>query len=140
MSIVSPIYTATVNGSRLRFFKSPLQGHDFPWHSFMDLMEAAKLKEEHQLFFLRMVRGAHGEDTRVVPTSEGPVVIAPHYMAQGAIHATEELGFVSPKLENEYCLGMTGAVEAVLKHLPDQARFDAIFQMAKRHDSGEALR
>jgi hypothetical protein len=138
MTLRSPITIATINGVSVRFFRSPQQGYDFPWSCFTDLMEAAKLKEEHQLFFLRMVRNTHGNDTRVVPTSRGPVVLAPHFMAQGAIHAMEELGFVSSKFEDEYCHGLAEAVSAVVAHLPPVARFDAAIAMAQRQVGAEA--
>ncbi len=103
MSIIKPLATAIVNGKPVRFFRSPSEGLEFPWHAYMDVLAAMDLPDDVQEHFLRMMRGGPYRDaTRVLATSEGPTVIAAHFAAQGFIGALHDLGKATPHFEEDY--------------------------------------
>ncbi len=134
MSKLAPLWTAAVNGRSVRYFRSPLTGPDFPWHAFLDLIAAMGQSDDLQEHFLRMVRnGPFRQDTRVVGTTDGPVIIGPHYMAQGLIGALDELGKAPSDFERAYCQGLSDAIDALTGDLSPIARFNMTMAMARRH-------
>ena len=91
--LVEPIYTATIRGERLRFFKTPnTDGRpDLPWHSVEDLAQCIGLNRQRRRFMLRAMReGDFKGAYRDVATAEGILTIAPHYVAQGTIAAMKQ--------------------------------------------------
>lgn len=124
-----PIHVGDVNGQRLRFFRSPLDGPDFPWHRVDDLYRCVGLDRNQRRYFLRWLRERGGE-VRSVATSEGPVVIAPHFMAQGCIDAGVETGRVLVAVRTAY--DIEGAM-ALKKVVPLHLEFgsDAWFEWMK---------
>jgi hypothetical protein len=134
MSIVKPLATALVNGRPVRYFRSPLDGPEFPWHVFLDLHAAMRLPDDMQEHFLRMMRsGPYRNDTRVLATPDGPAVITPHYVAQGFMRGMEELGQMPPDFEIDYCKGLSDAIDAQASGLACAARFELVIAMGRRH-------
>jgi hypothetical protein len=104
--VIEPLHEAIVRGNRLRFFKSPLNDGkpDFPWHSIDDLANCMGLSSVQREFILRSMRNKPnvGDPLRTVSTSNGPVVIAPHYVAQGMIGALRQMKKVSKSAADAY--------------------------------------
>lgn len=133
MSLQTTLHTADVNGKPVRFFRSPQQGPDFPWHVADDLFLALGFPRPVRKEFQRRLKADHADDVRTVATSDGIVTIAPHYMAQGAIGAGIDIGCTPTTAEASYaragvvCLnlilaerGLSG--EAALRFAIDAAR------------------
>ncbi|GCE80642.1 hypothetical protein [Komagataeibacter oboediens] len=128
----TPLYTAHVNGHPVRYFRADDGG--LPRHAFLDLLDAVALPEDAKLMFLRMVRnGQWKDDTQVIPTPTGPVVTAPHFMAQGFIGVLGELGMNNNPIDRAYTEGLTSACDVLMGDLPPQARFEAIISMGRKH-------
>lgn len=91
-SLVSPIYTTTLNGQRFRFFRAPTDRPELPWHAVDDLYRALGLSRDMRRDILRMTRERWGKELRTIATPDGPTVIAPHFVAQGMICVVEDMG------------------------------------------------
>lgn len=102
MSLTSILHTADVNGKPVRFFRSPQQGPDFPWHVADDLFLALGFPRSVRKEFQRKLKADHAGQVRTVATSDGIVTIAPHYMAQGAVGAGIDIGCTPLSAEASY--------------------------------------
>jgi hypothetical protein len=117
---IEPLYTATVNGLPLRFFPSPLEGPDFPWHAFNDLMLCfAVTAEVKNVVMSKFVASEWRGHSRLVVDSAGEeTIICPHYMAQGLLRATEQHEFVPKGARDAYDQVWTDALKKLTADLP----------------------
>lgn len=103
MTALTPIlHEAIVAGVRVRFFRPPTSSPDFPWHVADDLFAALRFPRPVRRHFQQQLRAQHAGRIRTVATSEGIVTLAPHFMAQGAIGAGEEIGCAPYEAEIDY--------------------------------------
>lgn len=102
--MIAVLYIGKINGGDVRFFRSPVQGPDLPWHSIDDLHEALKLPRDLRRHFKRRLQGEWKKDVRTVATAGGITTIGPHFMAQGLIGSMVEMGIATTKTEVEYAM------------------------------------
>lgn len=103
MTALTPIlHEAMIAGVRVRFFKPQAGSPDFPWHVADDLFAALRFPRPVRRHFQQRLRAEHASSIRTVATSEGIVTLAPHFMAQGAIGAGEEIGCAPYDAELDY--------------------------------------
>lgn len=114
MSLQTTLHTADVNGKPVRFFRSPQQGPDFPWHVADDLFLALGFPRPVRKEFQRKLKADHADQVRTVATSDGIVTIAPHYMAQGAIGAGIDIGCTPPTAESSYAVAGLAGLKLIL--------------------------
>ena len=123
--IVKPIHVGTVNGHRVRFFRSPLDDGrpDLPWHATEDLMTAAGVSRDMRRALSRRSKGLTDE-FQTVATDDGLVVIAPHPSAQGLLGAVVELGRAPASVEREYQLAGADALDVLTAGVPFEQMID----------------
>ena len=139
--MMTPLYTAEINGHPLRFFKNPDGTQDMPWHAFYDLLMLTNhsSREAQQMLAASRV-GPFKAKIRTIATSEGPVVIAPHWAAQGMIGAMLEVGRISQDVETAYCKAGAHVIGLMVEHLPPSMRAEAAIRMARASaEAGEAM-
>lgn len=124
-ALVAPIHTGAVAGAPVRFFKGPSGAPELPWHGVEDLYRALGLPRHVRRQMLQMTQRSWGAELRTVATAEGPVVIAPHYAAQGLLGALKELRSVGARVpahvEAEYCMAAGDALKKLAGGLPPLA-------------------
>lgn len=125
--LVKPVYTGTLNGHPLRFFKAPSDEPQLIWHSWDDLVASANLPRSLRRQFKTSLQDEYGADIKTVATSEGITTIAPHFMAQGFIGSMIELGYAPPSTEMSYTIQSVDAWNALTANLPDRAGMDLFF-------------
>jgi hypothetical protein len=82
-----PIHTHAVGIANVRFFKAPTNSPAHVWFAIEDLMRAYGVSSVERGHFTTRIRNDWPEDVWIAHTSEGPVLIAPHWMALGFIEA-----------------------------------------------------
>ena len=117
-----PIASPLINGVPVRFFRAPLNVPHLPWHALDDLYRAMKFPRDLRKRMLEHSRGFAGGDFKTVATSDGPVVIGSHPMAQGLIGAAIEAHGVLADFERLYA---KGAVEAMKSLTGDLSPMDS---------------
>lgn len=138
-NIHTPIHTGTVNGETVRFFRSPLDGPDFPWHVAEDLFATLKLPREVRRHFRRSLVGDWKNDVRTIATHDGVVTIASHSLAQGLLGAATEIGItkdIAERADREYHRHGAEALNVATAHLSGMAGVDYAIQAFKRGDDG----
>lgn len=101
--IITPVHIAPVCGHPVRFFRSPRAGPDLPWHAVEDLYAAARLPGELRRRMMRMTRSFEGGvDSVTIATTEGPLVIGAHSLAQGFIGALQEIDLLPDGFGQQY--------------------------------------
>ncbi len=128
--INKPIYTGTINGHPVRFFKTPMNDGkpDFAWHSTEDLMKAANLTADMIEYFMRSTKADHSNLYQTVATPNGLVTVAPHCVAQGFTQAMVAVGRVPASFPDQYHIAAFEADDA----LPAKD-FDGIVAAFHRH-------
>lgn len=119
--MIEPLHTGTVGGKPLRFFRSPLTDRrpDLPWHSVDDLQRCLGLNREQRRIMLAKFRnGPYASTTRTVATADGLVIIAAHFMAQGAVDALVDDGMAPKTARVEYELAGEEALRKLVAHIP----------------------
>ncbi len=91
-AVISSLHSGPICGREVRFFRSPLAGPDFPWHSVDDLHLALNFPRELRRHFKAMLQRDWGGKIRTIATRRGVTTIAPHPMAQGLIESLEDFG------------------------------------------------
>lgn len=130
--VSTPIYTGTINGAPVRFFKTPLNDGkpDFAWHSTEDLMKAANLSKDQLAGFMQVMKADHPNTYRTIATHDGLVTVAPHFVAQGFTAVMEHVGQVPKGFKNEYLMASFEADDK----LPFKG-FDEIAAAFHRHST-----
>jgi len=120
MAIEHPIHTGTVNGHRVRFFRSPSTRPDFPWCVQNDLIIAAGGDGDmQQRFVMHMRQGPFRDQSHVYASPDGPVVACSHSCAQGLIGAFEQWKMVGERFDVEYTAAASEALKEITKHMGD---------------------
>lgn len=133
MSIVAPIWTGTMSGKPVRFFRSPLDEPDMPWHSVDDLYVALGLSKPLRRHFKQMLQGTWRNDVRTVATTENITTIAPHYMAQGLLDSLTQIQPGTPRRRAiEYQVAASGAMSIITKGMEPAMALDFVMQAFKR--------
>ena len=118
----TPIHIATINGVTVRFFRGPADGPDMPWHAHEELLAALALprdlRRSLRAALLRNWQGA----CHTVEVDGEPVLLAPHFVAQGLIGMAQEVGkgiTTTPDLiDREYARAGVAAMNALTAHMP----------------------
>lgn len=111
--LVKPIHTAALGLANLRFFRSPLEGPQMPWHSVEDLYRCLVMDRGLRRVFLAKLKRDWKDDIRAVATPTGPTIIAPHFMAQGLIGSMVEIGVAPASSTDAYAEAGSGAMKAL---------------------------
>jgi hypothetical protein len=114
--MIKPLHVASIGGHPVRFFRTPNNDGrpDLPWHAVDDLYRALELNREQRKGFLHMLRKRGG--IRTLATSDGIVIVAPHFIAQGCIDAMIDVGVAPSAVRIEYDLASTEAVQKLIPH------------------------
>lgn len=136
------IHTATINGTTVRFFRGPTDGPDMPWHAHEELLAALALPRDLRRVLKAALLKHWKEACHTVEAEGEPVLIAPHFVAQGLIGMAQEIGkgvTTTPDLvDREYARAGVGAMNALTAHLPDaRDRFDWAMQAFRSHGGAE---
>lgn len=123
-----PIHVEEIDGVRVRYFSSPeyleRRSPDLAWHACDDLWRAVGIDDDERRGILRAAR-KDWPRLRTVATSEGPVVIQPHFMGEGMVDAVEESLLVGEggmgKIRGGLRRGCTAASKAQVPHLTGMA-------------------
>ena len=143
MSLAQPVHTATIAGKEVRFFRAPSGRPELPWHAADDLFAVCNFPSDLRERFRRMLQATWGGDIATIATPTGPVVIAPHFAAQGLLEAAQEIGPRLPMagrlpagLVEAYTRGAVAAMKAMASDLPPIARFEMAMQAARKSGIG----
>jgi len=85
-----PVHIGRINGKPLRFFEGQNARGEFPWHAVDDLYRCLGLNHHDRQHYLSLLQKNWGSEIRTIETISGPVVVAPHFMAQGFVDAIVE--------------------------------------------------
>ena len=129
--LASPIACPEITGTPVRFFRSPEIGPHLPWHAVDDLYKAMQFPRDLRRMMLQNAQGFAGGDFKTVATTDGPVVIGSHPMAQGLIGAAIAANGTDPKFEMAYARAAASAMEAMLGDLGPEARFRLLLDAAR---------
>jgi hypothetical protein len=114
---VQPLHVATVCGKPFRFFRGPGDAPDMPWHAHDDLLAALALPRSLRRELRSKMLKNFGPQCRTVEVDGEPVLIAPHYVAQGLVGAAQEAGggiaATPAQVDREYVTGAMGAMKAL---------------------------
>ena len=140
IATATPIHTATINTVTVRFFRGPADGPDMPWHAHEELLAALALPRDLRRVLKAALLKHWKEACHTVEADGEPVLIAPHFVAQGLIGMAQDVGkgvTTTPDLvDREYARAGVGAMNALTEHLPDaQDRFTWAMQ-AFRNQGG----
>jgi hypothetical protein len=136
--LVEPVYTGTLDGKPLRFFKAPLAGPHLPWHAMDDLHVCLALPRSLRRHFRQQLQSSQwAKDVRTVATSAGIATIAPHWVAQGLIGAVIEIGHTPAATEMAYARQAVGAWNAITGDLKGFANVN-LMMAAFRNTNGIA--
>ncbi len=130
-AFVSPIATPEVSGTPVRFFCSPEVGPHMPWHAVDDLYKAMRFPRDLRRIMLRNAQGFAGGDFKTIATTDGPVVIGSHPMAQGLIGAAIEANGTDPGFEMLYAKAAVVAMNAMAGDLGPEAKLDFLLTAAR---------
>ena len=121
---MTPLHTGTVNGSPVRFFRSPIEDGraDLPWMAWDDLTAAFPLPANVQAHFRQSLRTDWPDVSRTIATITGPVVVVPHFAGKGFIGAMVECLRIDAEVE--YTKSATKALDALMGDRP----FDAVIR------------
>jgi hypothetical protein len=109
---VAILHTATIASAPVRFFRSPLSVPDLPWHAVNDLHSALRLPSDLSKTFKYRLKREWKADLLKVRVDGAPLLIAPHFMAQGLIGAMVEMGVAPASTDLDYRLAGAAAFEA----------------------------
>lgn len=127
-AVHSPIHIGTINRHQVRFFKGLSGKPDMPWHAFDDLAKAVGFQEEMRRAFLQATQSDWKGQMQSIATSDGIVVIAPHYVAQGTVGAAIETRRCSPDVEVQYAAEGAKALSIIMAHVPPEGFLDFLGQ------------
>lgn len=135
--MVNPIHTHMVNGHPVRFFRSPYQGPDFPWHALEDLMIASGAARSLRRQYLSMVRRDWAKDLKTVRVAEGEITIAPHFMAQGWIDSLLDQSLVMARVRKDYANGSLSAANVLTAGMTERESLDYVLAATVRLQAGQ---
>ncbi|MCJ2098973.1 hypothetical protein [Methylobacterium sp. E-046] len=122
ISVSTPIHTATINGLPVRFFRGPADGPDMPWHAHEELLATLALPRDLRRALKAALLKHWKEACHTVEVQGEPVLIAPHFVAQGLIGMARELGkaiTTTPDLvDRDYARAGVAAMNALTAHMP----------------------
>jgi hypothetical protein len=122
--LTAPIYAGLINGRSVRFFRSPNERPEMPWHVFDDLMQALELPRHFRRNYLQRVQRDFKHGLQSIATPEGILIIAPHWMAQGLVGASIDVGKHTESLREEYGEECGKALITLTQHMPGQVQFE----------------
>ncbi len=111
--ITAPVHTAALGIGNVRFFRSPLDGPRFAWHSIEDLHRSIAMDRSLRRHMLRCLSQTYGGDIRTILTDAGETMIGPHFMGQGLIGSMIEMGVAPAGLALAYAKAMADAMTAL---------------------------
>ncbi|SFT24473.1 hypothetical protein [Methylobacterium sp. yr668] len=135
----TPIHVTTINGVSVRFFRGPADGPDMPWHAHDELLAALALPRDLRRALKAALLKGWKDACHTVEVEGEPVLLAPHFVAQGLIGMAQEVGkgiTTTPDfVDREYARAGVAAMNALTAHLPDtQDRF--AWAMQAFHNQG----
>ncbi len=137
-AVHSPIYTGTVNGRPVRFFKGLGGKPDMPWHAYHDLTAAVGFDEAMSRRFVQLTQQDGKDALQTIATLEGLIVIAPHYVAQGTVWAAVDWGRCSSDTEFQYAKEGVQALDALMANVPHDRFLNYIGQAFRNSNGMEA--
>jgi hypothetical protein len=136
-----PLHVATVCGKPFRFFRGPGDAPDMPWHAHDDLLAALGLPRSLRRELRSKMLKNFGPQCRTVEVDGEPVLIAPHYVAQGLVSAAQEAGHgittTPAQVDREYVEGGMAALKVLTAGLGQVEGFHYVMA-AFRNQGNEA--
>ncbi|MCG5247950.1 hypothetical protein [Methylorubrum extorquens] len=140
IAAAKPIHTANVAGKPFRFFRGPGDAPDMPWHAHDDLLAALALPRPLRRELRAKMLKNFGPECRTVEVGGEPVLIAPHYVAQGLISAAQEGGKgiteMPAQVDRDYVTGGMAAMKTLTAGLGQVEGFEYAMQ-AFRNQGGD---
>ncbi|KQP99885.1 hypothetical protein ASF59_10845 [Methylobacterium sp. Leaf121] len=140
IAAAKPIHTATVAGKPFRFFRGPGDAPDMPWHAHDDLLAALALPRPLRRELRAKMLKNFGPNCRTVEVDGEPVLIAPHYVAQGLVSAAREGGHgittTPAQVDRDYVAGGMAALKTLTDGLGQTESFQYVMS-AFRNQGGE---
>lgn len=138
-TLVSPIWTGRICGRPIRFFAAPNNSIAVPWHACADLAGVFGFTRQGLEAYLHDLRtGAYQDDVRTVQTEDGPVLIGPHFMAQGLIDAlTGEDTFKANRIHDRYSREAITASRTQQVGMTPQERIEFLFTLIRNQTDAE---
>lgn len=137
-----PVYTAIIAGVSVRFFRGPTDNPDMPWHAHEELLAALVLPRDLRRALKAALLRSWAEACHTVEVDGEPVLIAPHFVAQGLIGMAQEVGrgiTTMPDLvDREYTRAGVAAMNALTAHMPAASDRFTWAMLAFRNQGGEA--
>lgn len=135
-----PLHVATVCGKPFRFFRGPGDAPDMPWHAHDDLLAALALPRPLRRELRAKMLKNFGPQCRTVEVDGEPVLIAPHYVAQGLVGAAREAGggiaATPAQVDREYVTGSMGAMKALTAGLGQAEGFHYVMAAFRNQGGG----
>jgi hypothetical protein len=139
ISSATPIHTATINSVSVRFFRGPAAGPDMPWHAHEELLAALALPRDLRRALKAALLKHWKEACHTVEVDGEPMLIAPHFVAQGLIGMAQEVGkriTTTPDLvDREYASAGFAAMNALTAHIA-AAEDRLVWAMQAFHNQG----
>ncbi len=130
----NPFYIGQVRGCAVRFFRAPNDVVALPWHACADLTAAAALPDDLRTVFLNMTKSGQWQDSvRTVATDAGDVLIAPHFVAQGAMGAFQQHGLTDESFEDDWCITAAEAACKMQEGMSAEEKLKNIIMMGRQH-------
>ena len=126
-NLIAPIYTATLNGRPLRFFKAPLTTPHIPWHSYDDLLRCIGVKQWIRDEVLEVIRTGRSGDVRTVACQSEILIITPHYAAKWFINNLRGKMKFRQQNEIQYLKETYNAWHASVRGIPGRDDIDLYF-------------
>lgn len=127
--MIEPVHTAEINSIDVRFFRSPLEGPDFPWHAVDDLAESGGLPSElGRNYRKKLFRDWHHKIRQVMVKGE-LVMIAPHHVGQVM---SEFIDGYQPGFSKAYIKASAAAERLVTADMTWEERLDFTLSAGKR--------
>lgn len=138
-AIVQPVFSGSLGGRPLRFFKAPRPGPHLVWHAVDDLHHCLAMPRDLRRHYRQQLQRDYRKDVETIATDQGIDIIAPHWMAQGLIQGLEEVRFAPRGTETAYAMEAGRAQKALFGDLPPAAGIEmAIAAFRNSNGLGDA--
>jgi hypothetical protein len=117
--IVEPLWLNDVDGIELRWFRCPT-GDDVPWVAVADLFALTRFPREADVQFGAWMNRRWAAGAVEVLTDDGPVLIAPHWLALSLLDAGIESGSVTPESREQYVSNAWSALYWIIAPIPKE--------------------
>lgn len=130
-----PIVVVEINGYPVRFFETPKDEAQFPWHAHSDLLTAVGFPAEYHADILMVVARDFPEYVARLHTDEGPVLICDNVVAKTCFTGPPAMFGVSRDASlASYFSALSRATTSITRYMGDPIGRATWLHNALRHD------